>query len=311
MKRVDDPPSKTLLRTLASFEDLRPRPARACTMAAAIAVFVFVCYALFNQPTEEDQTEPAAVASPRTPWSSRSANQSRKWTAYHASLVGDANAYESGKSSRLVLMGDSITEAWLGTGYGSPTPRAEGVPAVLNETLARHWPPTPLVLAISGDQTQHVLWRVAQGEVSKAMARQRGQKRRPSSGRAGRSRLAAPSCLRTVARWVPAQSCSCSRPAAQPWSLSEAPPKVADSNMLPASSKAHHLAPSRHANRSCSSRCSSAPTTLATATRPRRQARACWPSHAACSASRVASCSSTRCYRAATAACTHAYVCSM
>ena len=161
--------------TVASFEDARPRPARACTMAAATAFAVFVCYALFNQPTEEDQREPAAVASPRTPWSSRSANQSRKWTAYQASLVSNANAYQSGKSSRLVLMGDSITEAWVGTGYGSPTLRAEGVPAVLNETLARHWPPTPLVLAISGDQTQHVLWRVAQGEISKAMARQHGQ----------------------------------------------------------------------------------------------------------------------------------------
>ena len=144
-------------------------------MAAATAFAVFVCYALFNQPTEEDQREPAAVASPRTPWSSRSANQSRKWTAYQASLVSNANAYQSGKSSRLVLMGDSITEAWVGTGYGSPSLRAEGVPAVLNETLARHWPPTPLVLAISGDQTQHVLWRVAQGEISKAMARQHGQ----------------------------------------------------------------------------------------------------------------------------------------
>ena len=122
-------------------------------MVAAAAFAILVCYALFNQPTEEDQIEPAAVASPRTPWSSRSANQSRKWTAYQASLVRDASAYQSGKSSRLVLMGDSITEAWVSTGYGSPTPRAEGVPAVLNETLARHWPPTPLVLAISGDQT--------------------------------------------------------------------------------------------------------------------------------------------------------------
>ena len=139
--------------TVASFEDLRTRPARASTMVAAAAFAILVCYALFNQPIEEDQIEPAAVASPRTPWSSRSANQSRKWTAYQASLVRDASAYQSGKSSRLVLMGDSITEAWVGTGYGSPTPRAEGVPAVLNETLARHWPPTPLVLAISGDQT--------------------------------------------------------------------------------------------------------------------------------------------------------------
>ena len=47
------------------------------------------------------------------------------------------------------------------------------------------------------------------------------------------------------------------------------------------------------------------------ATHPRRRARACWPSHAACSASRAASCSSTRCYRAATAACAYACVCRM
>jgi len=142
-------------------------------MAAATAFAVFVCYALLNQPAEPPVPveEPAHVASPRTPWSSRSANQSRKWTAYQASLVSDASAYQSGKSSRLVLVGDSITEAWLGTGYGSPASRAEGVPAVLNATLARQWPPTPLVLGISGDQTQHVLWRIAQGEVSKAMAR--------------------------------------------------------------------------------------------------------------------------------------------
>ena len=107
--------------TVASFEDLRTRPARASTKVAAAAFAILVCYALFNQPTEQDQIEPAAVASPRTPWSSRSANQSRKWTAYQASLVRDASAYQSGKSSRLVLMGDSITEAWVGTGYGSPT----------------------------------------------------------------------------------------------------------------------------------------------------------------------------------------------
>ena len=189
---------------VACFEDLRPRPAPACTMAAATAFAVFVCYALLNQPAEPPVPveEPAHVASPRTPWSSRSANQSRKWTAYQASLVSDASAYQSGKSSRLVLVGDSITEAWLGTGYGSPASRAEGVPAVLNATLARQWPPTPLVLGISGDQTQHVLWRIAQGEVSKAMASQHGQSRSEQ----GHGKLAqcpwleVPSCLRTAAR---------------------------------------------------------------------------------------------------------------
>ena len=159
------------MSTVEYFEGLRVRPAPACTMAAATTFAVFVCYALLNQPAEQTTEEHATVASPRTSWSSRTANQSRKWSAYQASLVGDANAYESGRSSRLVLFGDSITEAWRGTGYGSPNPRADGVPAVLNETLARQWPPTPLVLAISGDQTQHLLWRIASGEMSKHMAR--------------------------------------------------------------------------------------------------------------------------------------------
>ena len=264
MDEDEDEPS----RTVASFEDLRPRPARACTMAAATAFAVFVCYALFNQPTEDlDQIEPAAVASPRTPWSSRSANQSRKWTVYHASLVIDAKAYQSGKSSRLVLMGDSITEAWVGTGYGSPTPRAEGVPAVLNETLARHWPPTPLVLAISGDQTQHVLWRIAQGEVSKAMARQHGQS--------------------VVLAVVELASYGSRRPP----TYAELQPLGTRKRSSPGatlrrrqSRRFHRLMPPRHAIRSCSSHCSSAPTTSAMATRPRRRARACLPSHAACSA---------------------------
>ena len=264
--------------TVASFEDARPRPARACTMAAATAFAVFVCYALFNQPTEEDQREPAAVASPRTPWSSRSANQSRKWTAYQASLVSNANAYQSGKSSRLVLMGDSITEAWVGTGYGSPSLRAEGVPAVLNETLARHWPPTPLVLAISGDQTQHVLWRIAQGEVSKAMARQHGQSVVPAAAELVGQAPLVPGHgdpLGPSAELLPLGTRKCS-PAASPRRRQ--------------SRRFHRLAPPRHAIRSCSSHCSSAPTTSATATRLRRRARACWPSHAACSASLAASC---------------------
>ena len=157
----------------ASYEGLRVRPAPACTMAAAMAFAVLVCFALLNRATEPPMPaeEQADIASPRTPWSSRSANQSRKWSVYHASLVSDADAYQSGKSSRLILLGDSITEAWRGTGYGELAPRAEGVPAVLNGTLARQWPPAPLVLGISGDQTQHLLWRVARGEVSTAMAR--------------------------------------------------------------------------------------------------------------------------------------------
>ena len=58
-----------------------------------------VAYVLLN-PQASEAEERATISSPRTPWSSRSANQSRRWFAYQTSLVHDAAAYKSGKSSQ-------------------------------------------------------------------------------------------------------------------------------------------------------------------------------------------------------------------
>lgn len=136
---------------------------------AGMAFVGAVAFVLVKSPGEER----AAIATPRTAWSSKSANQSRMWFDFQQQLVSEASMYTPGESSRLVLVGDSITEAWRGTAYGRSCARCEGVPAVLNQTLAHLWPRLPLVLAISGDQTQHVLWRLANGEVSTAMATDR------------------------------------------------------------------------------------------------------------------------------------------
>ena len=65
-----------------------------------------------------------------------------------------------------------------------------------------------------------------QGMAPCASAAQHGQTRRPGSGGAGHLRLEAPSRLRTAALWAAAQSYGRSSPTAQPWSLSEAPPKT-------------------------------------------------------------------------------------
>ena len=146
------------------YADLRVR--RSWTLAASAGLITLVAYVVLKGPPEERAT----ISSPRTGWSSKSTNQSKRWFAFERTLVGEARAYRTGTSSRLLLLGDSITESWKGTSYGQPSRRTDGVPAVLNETLAKRWGPAPLVLAISGDQTQHVLWRVAHGEISTAMA---------------------------------------------------------------------------------------------------------------------------------------------
>ena len=73
----------------------------------------------------------------------------------------------------VVFFGDSIFESFLGTSYGSPKARAYGVPAVFREYFPANKGDkgdkggggAPLVLAIAGDQTQHLLWRMLHGEL--------------------------------------------------------------------------------------------------------------------------------------------------
>eukprot|EP00568_Trieres_chinensis_P001680 CAMPEP_0183302430 /NCGR_PEP_ID=MMETSP0160_2-20130417/8213_1 /TAXON_ID=2839 ORGANISM="Odontella Sinensis, Strain Grunow 1884" /NCGR_SAMPLE_ID=MMETSP0160_2 /ASSEMBLY_ACC=CAM_ASM_000250 /LENGTH=329 /DNA_ID=CAMNT_0025465195 /DNA_START=158 /DNA_END=1147 /DNA_ORIENTATION=+ len=107
--------------------------------------------------------------SPRTARSAKSREQLSLWWEAHAKLADAARSYSetsAGKTTPLVLLGDSITESWFGTNMGEPEGRAEGVPEVLDEILSEEKVGmTPLVLAIGGDQTQHLLWRMENGEL--------------------------------------------------------------------------------------------------------------------------------------------------
>lgn len=114
--------------------------------------------------------EMADQPSPKTRWSAR-ASAVLVWSHCHETMRADAQAYVSqrGGGMRLVLLGDSITETWRGTSMCKPTGRARGVNHVLRETLGALSDVPPLVLGISGDQTQHLLWRLQNGELSPAM----------------------------------------------------------------------------------------------------------------------------------------------
>ena len=79
-------------------------------------------------------------------------------------LMREAAMYrpDEGGRARLVLLGDSITEAFRGTAIGEVVQRTKGQSAILQQTLALDFP-SPLVLAISADETQHLLWRISNG----------------------------------------------------------------------------------------------------------------------------------------------------
>jgi lysophospholipase L1-like esterase len=117
-------------------------------------------------------------ASPRTVYSAKSKAQYKQWWKLHEKLNLSAQAYVKRREQQvkagvplntrpLIFLGDSITESWLGTNMGYPSERAVDVPKVLEEILATRTGSTfdPLVLAIAGDQTQHLLYRIQNGQL--------------------------------------------------------------------------------------------------------------------------------------------------
>ena len=125
------------------------------------------------------------MASPRTVYSSWNKERYDLWWRYYETLNKRAEVYAQkrqaiydddnnnnnnniNRSRPLVLLGDSITESWSGTNLGIHKGRAEGVPQVLEDELAASSGFDPVVLAMSGDQTQHLLYRLQNGHMRAA-----------------------------------------------------------------------------------------------------------------------------------------------
>lgn len=133
---------------------------------------------LFDQPfCDADGTchEQPDVASPRTVYSAWNKEQYDLWWKYTKMLQARVQTYaenreagHEGNTRPLILLGDSITEAWSGTGLGRPKHRAEGVPKVLEDELSKSSGLDPIVLGVSGDQTQHLLYRLQNGHMRAA-----------------------------------------------------------------------------------------------------------------------------------------------
>ena len=127
-----------------------------------------------------NRCENATVPSPRTlGCSSKSATafahlplqSHEQWQSLQRTLAGEATAYYQPASGsichgrrpapRIVFVGDSITESFRGTSLGKVGGRSAGMErAVELGKLSQH---CPLFLGVSGDETQHLLWRLRDG----------------------------------------------------------------------------------------------------------------------------------------------------
>ena len=102
--------------------------------------------------------ERADSPSPRTAWTAGRWVLSN-WCDMHVKRVARCRRHKPG-GSRLVLIGDSILEMLaLNVSYSHAL-----------KSFPVTWRKEPLHLAVGGDQSQHALWRLQQGELSSSMA---------------------------------------------------------------------------------------------------------------------------------------------
>ena len=112
--------------------------------------------------------------SERTSWSTHNKRELKIWRGCHQKRAAKALEYtpaKSGRRRRLVFFGDSLTESWMEETYCRKNPKFRGASAVLRTALSRDLWPNPLLLGISADQTQHLLWRLRHGELTASMAK--------------------------------------------------------------------------------------------------------------------------------------------
>lgn len=117
--------------------------------------------------------EAAGGESERTAWSTHNPRELATWHSCHKKRAASSAAYLSAKARqrrRIVLVGDSLMESWTEETYCHYNGKFRGAAAVLRTAL----PPSrwlkPLVLGISSDHTQHLLWRLRHGELTHKMS---------------------------------------------------------------------------------------------------------------------------------------------
>ena len=140
---------------------------KAITCFSVVALLFIAVPIVVHKPAVEFATMP----SPRTPSSTPSTAKMKRWFELHKELVKDAQrAHQVGTMSFHVYLGDSIFEHLRGTDLGNNSKNLANVTTFFSDFYAEKAEKQPLVLAISGDQTQHLLWRIQHGEISRLLS---------------------------------------------------------------------------------------------------------------------------------------------
>eukprot|EP00884_Botryococcus_braunii_P000559 jgi/Botrbrau1/10503/Bobra.0133s0103.1 len=90
------------------------------------------------------------------------ASMGKQWMQLHRKLCEEVASADTSSGWDVIFLGDSITESWRGTFMGMSWGAFKRIPPVWDEHFEKY---NAHVLAISGDQTSHLMWRIMNGEL--------------------------------------------------------------------------------------------------------------------------------------------------
>ncbi|KAK9807469.1 hypothetical protein WJX72_000118 [[Myrmecia] bisecta] len=104
---------------------------------------------------------PPVVAAPRK--NADGANHA-EWNSIHEQYVQEIDHHrKQGEEVDLIIYGDSITETWRGRQMGQEIEKFSTGPPIW-DTHSVTWPFSAATFGIAGDTTEHLLWRIQNGE---------------------------------------------------------------------------------------------------------------------------------------------------
>lgn len=131
----------------------------------ALAILGLVIYAVFFPHPERGPREIAAEIMPTASRVNEFKGEPRdidNWKELHKQYVEEIKLKVARKETLdIIFYGDSITEAWRGLQVGVPVEKFKGIPEIFAKAYGGV---RAAAYSISGDRTEHLYWRLQNGE---------------------------------------------------------------------------------------------------------------------------------------------------